>query len=888
MKTRKVPAIGILLILFAQSGFGQQSGTPAQSGAAAAQNPAAQTAAPASKPDATQQPATEVEARESERGIVEFGTRNFWGDVYGRPDLPFKPSLRTSKLNEYGDIRNNFYIRRARVNFENVLGTHYYANYQTQSTLYRDQSHLASFGEWNWFKLQFRYDEIPHIYTNTARTIYTQTAPGVYTIPLIVRQGLQTASSTGTAAQISNNLPSFVATQVIPSEQFFVPQILRRAGTGLFSYAIRPEWNVLVSYSREHESGSRPIGSILNSSPSAAASSSPGSVANRQSPGVGEELPEPIDYFSNTVRAMTEYGTKRWAVQLGYTGSFFQDNVTSLLFDSPFATADIPVQLIPPGSGCVVTAPAVNCAISSIPAHGQMGLYPDNQAHYLSGATAFDLGKHIRVMGMVMPGWLRQDDPFLPYTANTAVTGLASLPAGSLNGNKQTLAMNWTAVAKLTKKFELEAKYRHYDYNNNTQVLTLTPVEGDVQGANATATAQAAPTPADTNGRSNPGYNRKTLELSGDWFFTQRSAARAGWAGEWMDRSHRDAAHSFEKSVFGTIDFSPKRSLLIRVAGRHQDRTPDEYQDDNATNPVTGADIACTSTSGVFTTEQRCHRRFDEAARLLDRGEVLAQYDVGNFSLAGSFATTQNDFNRRGGVNSPTPLNFVAGTTSPYYLYGLLKDLSWVYSFDGSYALNPNVSLFAEYTREHYHTRMISRNRTPTSGTQTILTCAGCDSANNDWESVTRDAFDTYAAGFDFFFGKRIWFSPFYSLAAGKNNVLSRALGDPTITTGANKFVLTGTTTPENYPEAVTRIHEVTAVLKLKLTNNLMPKLEYRYQQFDNRDYQTTPMTPYMGCVGAGSIVVSAPCVNVGANLAVHSPSPFYPGFVVGDTAAAR
>src|SRR5207302_134703 len=185
------------------------------------------------------------------------------------------------------------------------------------SSFYNNQSHLGSFGQYGKFKLQFRYDEIPHIYTNTARTLFIATQPGVYTIPGIIRQGLQSASSTGTAAQISNNLPSFVATQVVPSEQFFVPQILRRAGTGAFSYDLTPKWSFTTSFWREHESGSRPIGSILNSSPSAAASSSPGNVANRQSPGVGEELPEPINYFSNTVRAMTEYASKSWGVQLG-------------------------------------------------------------------------------------------------------------------------------------------------------------------------------------------------------------------------------------------------------------------------------------------------------------------------------------------------------------------------------------------------------------------------------------------------------------------------------------------------------------------------------------------------------------------------------------------
>jgi hypothetical protein len=181
---------------------------------------------------------------------------------------------------------------------------------------------------------------------------------------------------------------------------------------------------------------------------------------------------------------------------------------------------------------------------------------------------------------------------------------------------------------------------------------------------------------------------------------------------------------------------------------------------------------------------------------------------------------------------------------------------------------------------------MISRNRTPVTGS--ILTCGGCDSANNDWESTTKDIFNTYTAGLDLFLRKRFSFSPYYSLAAGRGNVLSRALGDPTITTGPNQFVLTGTNVPQDYPQTVTRIHEVAAVFKFKLTEKLIPKLEYRYQQFDNQDYQTTPMTPYMGCVGAGSIVVSAPCVNVGANLSVKSPSSFYPGFVVGDTGAAR
>jgi hypothetical protein len=671
-------------------------------------------------------------------------------------------------------------------------------------------------------------------------------------------------------------------------EQFFLPHIQRRAGTGLFSYNLGPEWAFLFSFRRETVSGTRPIGQILNNSPSASASSSPSTVANRQSPGTGVELPEPIDYVTNGVRAMTEYGRRNLVLQAGYDGSFFKSNVSSLLYEAPFATADIPVQIISAGNGCTPTAPATTCAISSVPSHGRMSLYPDNQAHNLNLAGAFDAGKHLRIVGSAVNSWLRQDDPFLPYTANTAITGLAPLPATSLKGEKQTLAMNWTALSKLTENLQLEAKYRQYDYNNSTPVLELTPVEGDVIGADATGTQQAAPGVVDTMGRSNPGFNRKTLELSTNYFFTKRSSFKAGWEGEWFDRSHRDVSHSFENTVFGTVDFNPTRDLLLRVAVRHQDRKPEEYQDESASDPVTGVEIACTSSSSVFTTGQRCHRRFDEAARILDRGDVLLQYDLKQFSFAGTFQTIQSNFNRQGGTNSPTPLNFVSGVTRPYYLYGALNDLSWIYSASTTYTFSPAVSAFVEYTRENYHKRMISRNRTPTSGTDTILTCAGCDSANNDWESTTRDLFDTYAGGFDLSLGKQFSFSPYYSLSAGKGNVLSRALGDPTIAVGPDKFVLTGSSAAESYPETTTRIHELAAVFKLKLTENLTPKLEYRFQQFDNKDYQTTPMTPYMGCIGAGAVVVALPCVNVGANLAIKAPSASYPGYVVGDTAAAR
>jgi hypothetical protein len=528
-----------------------------------------------------------------------------------------------------------------------------------------------------------------------------------------------------------------------------------------------------------------------------------------------------------------------------------------------------------------------------------MALYPDNQANYLVFAGATDVTKYVRFMASISPGWLSQDSTFLPYSTNTAIntcgngaqacTSLAALPAPNAAGSKHTLAMNYTLVTTAWKNVELKAAYRQYDYNNDTPVRTFTPVEGDI---NTPGSEENTPF----------GFNRKNLEASGEWFFAKKSSVKAGYRAEWMDRSHRDVAHSLENTFFTAVDWVPMRNLLFRASYSHSDRNPEVYQDDNVTDPATGNPVSCSDTTNVsFTADQRCLRRFDESARLRNRGDGLVEYSPTDKITFSVFAgTVQDNYNRVGGTNSPTALNFLTGsaaTVGPYYLYGVLKDISYNYGADLDYALSPDVTLFAEYSYEQYHKRMITRYRTPPGTGQNILTCAGCDTANNDWESVAKEPVNIYTMGMDTHFGSKIYFSTYYSLSAGKGSVFSRPLGDPTITTGANDFLLTGTNAALGYPETVNRSHELAVIFKYKLTERLSPKLEYRYQQWDYKDYQTSPMTQYMGCVSP--IPNGPPATNAvpGCTIPILTgntvnpigvPSAYYPYFTVGDPSAAR
>ena len=71
-------------------------------------------------------------------GSVEFGVRGVMGKVYGRPDLPFTPSLLNSKFNEYGDRRTGFVVRKFDLHFDDVLGTKNYVDLKSQSTFYKN------------------------------------------------------------------------------------------------------------------------------------------------------------------------------------------------------------------------------------------------------------------------------------------------------------------------------------------------------------------------------------------------------------------------------------------------------------------------------------------------------------------------------------------------------------------------------------------------------------------------------------------------------------------------------------------------------------------------------------------------------------------------------
>ena len=676
----------------------------------------------------------------------------------------------SSKFNEYRDIPQGFFIQNFETDLHNLFNNRFFLNFQGRDTSENDQTYLVGLGMHRKYRLELRWDQTPHVFTTTAKSFFLESSPGVFTAPSALRSLLVSQPS---------NLEA-----VLDSARLLDMSLRRDLGAGTFTYTPASDWSLQVGYSREKQVGHRPFGTTTNS------------FTNTL------EMPEPIDYRTHQVKAGAEYAVTRWGFQASTSSSIFNNMVSTLVWDNPFRVTDAV------GGG----------------SRGRLDLYPDNAAHNLSFAGALNIPHSTRFMASIVPGWMRQNDPFLPFTINTAITGIPSLPASSLQGSKQTLAMNYTLTSKAIPHFPLTLRYRSYDYNNNTPSLTFPQYVSTDGSLSAAGIAR----------RSLPyAYNRKTLGLDTSWEPIKNSSLKFLYEWERMDRQHRDVELSDEQTVGAVFDLNPGDWVLLKASYRHSRRDPEHYEAQEGSFPL-----------GEGTALGQLHelRKLDEAARGRHRAETLVQLTpVDQFSFAASYGTTQDDYDKSA--------------------YGLQKDINFNYTFELTYTPRPAVSFFAEYTREKYKYRQRSRQRVPVTPTAPLN-----DSPNNDWESNRRDLEDTWAAGVDASPSDQVIFNAFWSLSVAKYSVRTRALGNPSLP----GFLVT---TAQDYPDTSNRWHQMVSSVKFPLlSGNLTPKLEYRYEKYDRIDFQLVNVAQYL--------ILEAPTVNA-IFLGVGADIPGYNAHIV-------
>lgn len=548
---------------------------------------------------------------------------------------------------------------------------------------------------------------------------------------------------------------------------------LKRDSVGLgFSLTPSEAWELRLQYSPERRRGSRPTGNNFAFTVF--------------------ELPEPIEYRTDDLKLSVEVSKPKWTIQGSSQTSLFHNDVKALEWTSS-SPANDPL----------------------VPGAGRKALPPDNSAQNFMLSGALNLARSARIVATVSPGWMHQNEAFLPFTINPAIqaqSNYPTLPAPGLNGNKQTLMMNYLLTGRVKKQFTYSARYRSYRLDNQTPSLLFSNYVA--YDSSLPVSTQAAP----RSRRNLPyGYTRQNANL--DWIWAPHKTASARWFYQWesWDRTYRDVKRSNEHTVGASWDWMNQGGWGVQALIQHSLRRPEQYD-------PTYFDASFPAGAGFFTLGQLPGlRRFDEAERSRNYGTLSLQAPpIKSLQLSASYLVDRSFFQESS--------------------YGSLYDLSEGISCDVSYLLRSSVSLFANYTFERLRYALRSRQRLDGPPAEAIR-----DSPNNDWQSNIRDFLHTWGAGANAgFFRNRIVMDVYYGFSQGRNSTTATALGDPT----AAGFLVSSA---EDYPKLSNRFQRLTASLKFPVTNSISYRVEYIYERYGERDLALEQAVPFLGFTNVGA-----------------------------------
>jgi len=338
-------------------------------------------------------------------GSAELGGRQFNG------------SLGSSKFTEYRDLPTGMFTNAFSLNLTNTSHVDFLSLWGSHVGQ-RDQNFAAQAGVRGKYKLELEWGQIPHNYSNTARTVFNGAGSSELKVPAPLRRELGRILTTDLDTLVRGvQFDTSAITGLVLGTARGLDVVSRREkGKAALSYSPSEELDIQLRYTNEERSGTKPLGGNFAFNP--------------------VELVEPTDYRTQEASASVEYAAKAWNAQLGYSASIFDNDVNVLVFDNPFREID-----------------AVGNA-----SRGRLDLYPDNTAQNVNLSGAANLPLSTRLMMTVSRGWRRQDDQFIPYTINAALSDTVAkyltLPAASLGQpgqNGEVIRSRW--VGSLSYRF---------------------------------------------------------------------------------------------------------------------------------------------------------------------------------------------------------------------------------------------------------------------------------------------------------------------------------------------------------------------------------------------------------------------------------------------------
>lgn len=535
------------------------------------------------------------------RGVAQSADEKITGtaELGWRSFIDRPSALQMAKFEEYRDMSPGPFLQAFRLELRPDSVTHY--ELRAVDAFRRDQALAGSAHRAGLFDLRLGWDQIPHTLFSTSRMLGSTSAP--FTLPSSLTRTLADTAAWKNAPYIGTLRKNWDVAQA---------DLTLTPGT---------QNDLKAEFTNIAKSGSMPMSMSMSAV------------------SLYREVPVALDQSVRDLKLSESYARPRYQVQVAYDLNAFRNANESVTMDNPLLATSSPT------------------AGSSV---GRGSLPPSNLAQTFTVAGGLNLPFRTRFNSTLSYSKRTQNEPFLPYTSNTALTDprLATEPK-SLNGDVRTLLANVTATTHPLRDVSITARYRYWDFNDRTQPFTGRQIPVEV------ITDRSIIAIADTIevGVRLP-YTTQNGGLEVHWQPLRQAGVQAGYAWERWDRAEDlEVATTNEYTPRLALDLAPADWVSLRASFSHSRRRNDGYADGAANDNFDG------------------FRRFNMADRDRNSMNMLAQFSP----------TDRLAFSASGDVGRDE---------YPNSAYGVQSDHTSVLGADVSYMAGKRLTVFGSYTYE--------------------------------------------------------------------------------------------------------------------------------------------------------------------------------------------
>jgi len=356
------------------------------------------------------------------------------------------------------------------------------------------------------FEVNFGYRELPFRRFDTTRTIFERSSSGTYTVPA----AWEPAGTTTGMTQLDN----YLRRVDIGTDR----EIIDLGG----SWDPRNAFRVFADFRRQTREGID--------------ISSAGTYTQ------ASFLPRFIDFETDQVEAGVQYRADSFVLTLGWYGSFFTNNNSTLTWETPF--------LASPDTSVL-----------------QAAREPDNDYQQLSLSGKYLFGTWDTVVAfLAASGQGKQDEALLPYTINPSIV-TPGLARDSLDGKVDTRNYSFTIVSRPLDRLRVRFGYRYDERDNKTPVSEWSRVIVDsIYSGESEANVPYS-------------YDRMHTTTSIEYRLFDNLRISGGYEYREINRDYQEVAEQTTNEGWGQIRFQPFGWLDLRAKGGQSIRGVDRYDE---------------------------------------------------------------------------------------------------------------------------------------------------------------------------------------------------------------------------------------------------------------------------------------------------------------------